>query len=163
MKLCVLIEVTLLAALASGCASTGLGTMASTSEEAAIRNARVAQNEAIRDGAFDEVAQFWTNDITVRAGLGFPLVGRAAYREAFSADTTILYVRNPENILVSHDWPLAWEHGTWAGSSRSSGEPLISGEYSAQWIKLDGGWKIRSELFVALHCSGLGCHWPVMR
>jgi hypothetical protein len=34
---------------------------------------------------------------------------------------------------------------------------VIGGRYSAQWVKRDGRWLIRSEVFVALTCAGAGC------
>lgn len=130
-------------------------------EESAIRAGRAAQNEAIREGDFDRVATWWTEDVTIRAGLGFTLNGRAEYRAAFGRDTSVVYVRTPNRIEVSETWPLAWEEGTWVGSRRADGARLISGRYAAQWIRLDDGWKIRSELFVAMDCSGDGCAWTV--
>ena len=132
-----------------------------SAHETAIRSARARQNEAIAQGSFDEVARFWTEDVTVRAGLGFTLNGREAYRDAFASDTTIAYVREPARITVSDRWPLAFEVGTWVGRRRATGEELIAGEYGAQWIEIDGVWKIRSEVFVALSCSDSACDWRV--
>ena len=34
---------------------------------------------------------------------------------------------------------------------------VIGGRYSAQWVKRGDQWLIRSEVFVALTCSGVGC------
>jgi hypothetical protein len=34
---------------------------------------------------------------------------------------------------------------------------VIGGRYSVQWVKRDGRWLIRSEVFVALTCAGTGC------
>ena len=38
-----------------------------------------------------------------------------------------------------------------------SGPVVIGGRFSAQWVKRDGKWLIRSEVFVALSCAGVGC------
>ena len=43
------------------------------------------------------------------------------------------------------------------GGSTLSGQPLIRGRYAAQWIKRDGRWLIRAEVFVALGCANAGC------
>ena len=56
--------------------------------------------------------------------------------------------------------PSAWETGSWTGyRSGQSGPALLAGRYSAQWVKQNGRWLIRSELFVALDCSGAACAW----
>ncbi len=154
------IVVTLLAC-ASGCMSSAVQNPIPTGDEAAIRDARAAQNDAIEAGAFDEVASYWQDDITVRAGLGTAIVGRGAYRAAFSRDSGTIYDRQTELVELSDRWPLAWEEGSWIGRRRSDGERLISGRYAAQWLKIAGEWKIRSEMFVALECSSVACSWPV--
>ena len=38
-----------------------------------------------------------------------------------------------------------------------TGPVVIGGRYSAQWVKRGDQWLIRSEVFVALTCSGVGC------
>jgi hypothetical protein len=73
----------------------------------------------------------------------------------------MIFVREPEFIEASPNWPLAYESGTWTGRhGNPDGPAVISGRYSAQWVKRDGHWLIRSEVFVALHCSGDGCALP---
>jgi ketosteroid isomerase-like protein len=152
-----------LAMVLAACAKAPISQPTPSGDESAIRAARAQQNAAIAAGNFDDVARFWTEDITVRAGLGFALRGTAAYRTAFSSDTSITYVRELEGIEVSEQWPLAWESGSWVGRRRGSGELLIAGRYGAQWLKVDGAWKIRSEVFVALSCTDVACRWPVAR
>jgi ketosteroid isomerase-like protein len=131
-------------------------------ERAAIRSARLAQNAAIARRDLDSVATFWTGDVTVRAGLGRALSGKRAYLAAFIADSGMRYERLPTEIVVSSQWPLAYETGQWEGrlTSVSSGAPVLRGRYSAQWVKAGGRWLIRSEVFVALECAGPACQWP---
>jgi ketosteroid isomerase-like protein len=129
----------------------------------AIRAARLTQNVAIANRSFDEVVRFWSDDITVRASRGSTLTGIPAYRAALDSDSSIAYARHPEEVQVSDGWPLAWEEGTWTGYRRGTGEELISGRYAAQWLRTGGRWKIRSEIFVAMECSGIACDWPVSR
>lgn len=126
----------------------------------AIRSARLAQNRAIGAGALDSVATFWVPDIAVVAGLGVTFQGKDAYKAAFAADSGMIYERIPEHVQDSPHWPIAWEQGTWSGRRKGTA-PAISGTYAAQWVKIDGRWLIRSELFVALNCSGPACRWPV--
>ncbi len=53
-------------------------------DEANIRQARVSQNQAIAAQDPDLVASFWTEDVTIRRGLGQPVSGQAAYRSSSS-------------------------------------------------------------------------------
>ena len=128
----------------------------------AIRNARLAQNAAIAARNADSVASFWVEDVAITAGLGFVLRGRNAYRAAFGSDAAMLYVRTPTRIVVSNNWPLAWEEGTWTGTASGvQSTPTLSGRYSAQWVNEDGRWRIRSELFVTLECTAAACQFPI--
>lgn len=129
------------------------------SDAAAIRAARLAQNAAIVANNLDQIASYWTDDVTITRGLGAIVQGRAAYRQLFVGDT-ITYERTPARVVVSTAWPLAFETGTWTGRPANGGKPVIRGSYSAQWLKRDGRWLIHSEVFVALGCAGAGCAWP---
>ncbi len=136
----------------------------------AIRAARSAQNDAIAAGDLNAITSFWTDDITVRRALGSPVAGRAAARAAFEPPTgvaasgvaasgpRIVYRRLPNEVEVSAQWPLAFETGVWEGREGTHDGPvIIGGKFSAQWVKRDGRWLIRSEVFVALTCAGAGC------
>jgi hypothetical protein len=70
----------------------------------------------------------------------------------------LVYQRLTKDVDVSPNWPLAFETGIWEGHADTiAGRVLIGGRYSAQWVKRDGRWLIRSEVFVALTCAGIGC------
>jgi ketosteroid isomerase-like protein len=130
-------------------------------DRAAIRAARTAQNQAIAADDLDRVAAFWTEDVTVRRALGQALNGRAAARQALEPPATgsrIIYQRLTKDVEISAHWPLAFETGTWEGHLNTiTGPTVIGGRFSAQWAKRDGRWLIRSEVFAALTCSGVGC------
>ena len=123
-------------------------------EAAAVRAARAAQNTAIAARDLERAASYWTDDVVIRSGLG---------RVTLGADSVTVYRREPDRVDVSdHDrWPLAFESGTWTGRNARDGKPLIRGRYAAQWIKRDGRWLIRGEVFVALGCTGAGCTRPL--
>ena len=129
-------------------------------EAAQVRAARAAQNTAIAAHDIDRAATYWTEDVVIRSGLGRVIQGRASYRAAMAADTETVFRREPDRVDVSDNvrWPLACESGTWTGRGARDGRPLIRGRYAAQWIKRDGRWLIRGEVFVALGCSGAGCN-----
>jgi ketosteroid isomerase-like protein len=146
----------------AGQGHTSAARAVSAADRAALRHARLAQNQAIAAGDLERVASFWTDDVTVRRALGQPLSGRAAARQALEPPATpssrIVYQRHATAFDVSPHWPLAFETGRWEGHSGSvTGPTVIGGRYSAQWVKRDGRWLIRSEVFVALTCAGAGC------
>jgi ketosteroid isomerase-like protein len=128
----------------------------------AIRAARSAQNRAIVTGDLDRVASFWTEDVTIRRALGQDVHGPAAYRELFAADkhdaSSLVYQRELTRIEVSAHFPLAFETGRWTGHLGGvTGPVVIGGPYSAQWVKRADKWLIRSEVYVATTCAGVGC------
>jgi uncharacterized protein (TIGR02246 family) len=136
-------------------------------EEQAVRAARAEQNAAIAAGDIDRVAEFWTDDVEIRRGLGQLLVGKEAYRSLFTAsdsrDAAVVYQREPTSVEVSAQWPLAYESGTWEGHlGGPKGPVLVRGRYGAQWVKRDGRWLIRGELYVALACDGVGCSYSAV-
>jgi ketosteroid isomerase-like protein len=128
-------------------------------EAAEVRAARAAQNAALTQHDLDRVASFWTDDIVIRSGLGRVIQSKTAYKNAFAGDSDLVYNREPDRVDVSNNnrWPLAFESGIWTARVNGSGPPIIRGRYAAQWIKRNGKWLIRSEVFVALTCSGQGC------
>ena len=133
----------------------------------AVREARHAQNDAIARGDVDRIASYWTDDVEIRRGLGALNVGRDAYRKLFvpgsTFDSAVVYQREPSTITVSEKWPLAYESGTWAGHKGSaSGPAIIGGSYAAQWVKRNGRWLIRGEVYVALTCAAEGCAFALM-
>ena len=142
--------------------SVAAGSPTTTSEQAAVREARLHQNAAIATHRIDEIASYWTDDVTICRGLGFQLAGKAAYRKLFEDDDPtspdqIVYERNPTSIEVASAWPLAFETGVWKGHrAKPTGPVVLQGRYSAQWVKRAGHWLIRSEVFVALKGEGPG-------
>jgi ketosteroid isomerase-like protein len=135
---------------------------AAPADQAAVRAARIAQNAAIAAGELDRAAGFWTEDVTVRRALGQPLSGRDAARKALEPAappaSRLIYQRLTKEVEVTSQWPLAFESGTWEGHQGTlQGPVVIGGRYSAQWVKRGEQWLIRSEVFVALTCAGIGC------
>lgn len=126
-----------------------------------IRSARIAQNEAMAAGDVERAASWWTEDVTIRRGLGAGVSGVEAYKglldHAPVSDTALVYWRTTTGVSVSATWPLAFETGTWTARVGGKGPSLITGRYSTQWVKRKERWLIRSEVFVALTCAGKGC------
>lgn len=133
-------------------------------DEAAIREARRIQTEALAKNDLDTVVKYWTPDITIRRALGHPVETAAAARKLLEPTgtvnpaTAIIYQREAVSVTASANWPLAYEEGRWSGHVGDvKNAPILGGRYSAQWVKRDGKWLIRSEVFVALTCADAGC------
>ena len=144
--------------------SVGLLDSLSAAEDdaSAIRDLRAASNDAIARHDVDAVLSFLDDDFVITISTGAIERSRNAHGESFAAHfedfPDVVYVRTPEEIIVSRSYPLAIEHGTWTGSRTTrNGKLENGGEYTAAWRKEDGVWKIYSELFVALHCAGDDC------
>jgi ketosteroid isomerase-like protein len=128
-----------------------------------IRRARLEQNEAMAIGDVDRAATYWTEDVTMRRGLGASTIGKDAYQALLDkapSPQSLILVREPDFIEASPHWPLAYESGTW--TARRGGKIVLGGRYSAQWVKREESWLIRSEVFVALTCSEDPCTWPAI-
>jgi len=127
-----------------------------------IRTARADFNDAIARHDVTAIVSFLDEEYQITTSLGQLLQGRdgeaAAWRNLIESRQDLLYVRSPESIEVSSDYPLAAEFGTWVGTwSTNQGEVRTGGRYAAMWRQVDGVWKVRSELFVALYCNGANC------
>lgn len=157
------------ALLTAGCSVTigGSRPPSADSEIETIREARLAQNRAIRDQDLDAIAEVLESDVHVTSGIGIHIVGRDAYRRAYEDDFEVLddviYTRTPDEIEISAvdtgmAERIAAESGTWTGSFVTPRGPAqMRGVYSAMWRKRSGKWRINSEIFVSLACSGAGC------
>jgi ketosteroid isomerase-like protein len=147
--------------LVLGVSSLPAQSVRATSDASTIRAARKAQTAAMAAGDVERAATWWTEDIAIRRGLGAPVNGVAAYKAILErapvSDTAIVYERKTISVTVSDHWPLAFETGTWVARRGGKGAALITGQYSAQWVKRDGKWLIRGEVFVALSCAAQGC------
>jgi len=124
---------------------------------AEVRAARLAQNAVLATHQMDSAATFWADDVVITSGLGRVLRGKATYAQAFAGDSGMVYVRTPASIEIASPWQSAWEQGRWVGRQGPHGPVVIHGRYAAQWHRVGNRWLIRSEIFVALGCSGAAC------
>lgn len=134
-------------------------TTAESSDETMIRALRTQSNRAIVDRDLKAFGQTMLSDIEVTRGSGTHISGRDSVLTSVAVqfkDAAFLgYVRFSDSIQVSTSGPLAAEHGHWIGRfQRPDGIQTLTGVYLAMWRKTDIGWKIRSELFVGLTCTG---------
>jgi len=131
-------------------------------DEALIRQARAASNQAIARQDVPAIVAFLADEFQVAASNGSFMRGREemgnAFAGRFAQFRDAVYVRTPESVEVNPAGTVAAETGRWTGSWTTPGGPFrISGRYAASWRKVAGQWLIHAELFVPLSCTGPGC------
>jgi ketosteroid isomerase-like protein len=151
---------------AGGCRLPGNKTAESSTAAAEIRALRTRSNEAIATRKLSGVTDIMLPDIVVIGGSGGVLMGRDSSQASFTrqfADPKFLgYTRTPTRVDVSTARPLAAEAGVWMGRWREAdGFRQVRGTYLAMWRHTDDGWRIRSELFVTLACTGSSTCAPI--
>ena len=141
-----------------------LGSTSAQSSEAveSIRELRAQSNEAFARHDVAAIQSFLHDDYVISISTGVIERSRDEHREStarhFEEFPDVVYVRTPTDIELSEAFPLAIEQGTWTGTrSTDSGEREVGGPYTAAWKNTESGWKIYSELFVALYCKGEDC------
>lgn len=128
-------------------------------DETIIRSQRTQSNKAIQARDLTGFGKTMRPDMVVTRGSGSHVSGRDAVLASVSvqfADKSFLgYERITDNIQISTSAPLAAERGHWIGRfQRPDGIQTVTGVYLAMWQKDGEGWRIRSELFVSLACTG---------
>jgi ketosteroid isomerase-like protein len=132
-------------------------------DEASIRAIRMGSNEAIARHDVEAIVASIDSEYQITTGAGVfyrggPDEELRAWSEHFAEYDDVVYVRTTESVELSTWLPIAAESGNWTGSYRTeNGIRNLNGRYLASWRKVNGDWKIRSELFVTLACEGPGC------
>jgi ketosteroid isomerase-like protein len=126
-----------------------------SSAELSIRSRRAAFNRALADADLAAIGPILAPNVVLIAGTDSAVInGRKAQLQAwkreFSAQHRIVYVRTPNMIVTSPVEPIAHEQGKWRGTLSSTGELIVSGDYSAKWRKVGQDWVIEAEIFVTL-------------
>ncbi|MGN6602923.1 MAG: YybH family protein [Ginsengibacter sp.] len=118
-----------------------------------IKSNRAVSNDAIAKHDVKGIAQFWLDDFVQVIGRGTYETGKgkiaASWQALFNSNSQVVYVRTPENIIISDNDTMAWESGKWTGIHTYS----KGGNYSAMWIKRNGNWMLKAELFVSLEAN----------
>ncbi len=117
-----------------------------------ILSIRNASNTALKNFDNELYLTFLTDKALYTISNGTLLQGKENLRKYINqAGPKMYWVRTPTEIDVNSGLGLAWESGTWKGYTVDSGQKSVTGgKYSAQWIKVNGDWKINSQLFVKL-------------
>ena len=115
-----------------------------------IKSLRDSSNTVLAKHDVDGMSKYWLDDLVLVVGNSSHITGKdsivSLWKKVFSDNPKVLYIRTPNQIIISNNDTLAWESGTWkAFNSYSNG-----GNYSAMWKKSNNTWKILAELFVSL-------------
>ena len=125
------------------------------------RALRALSNDAIARQDVRGIVSFLDDEFQVTLSSGDFLSGveemAAAFARQFKQFEDATYV-STESVEIGSSAPLAYESGTWVETwTATRGLLRTGGRYSAYWRRVDGSWKIHSELFVTLFCEGSGC------
>ena len=130
--------------------------------ESAIRQARAASNQGLREHNVDAVMAVLEDEAQFTVSSGAVFYGRdrqkQVYESVFTQFPNVVYERKPSTVQVAEDGVFAAENGRWTGSWSTDDGPVEQhGTYMAMWRHSQGGWLIRSEIYVKLECKGEGC------
>lgn len=125
----------------------------------AIRSVREQNNKAIAHHDTLTLDKAWMDNMLIISSADSQINGRAALRKLFvtqfNSSPDVIYVRTPVDIQVMMDWGMASEEGTWEGSwTGDDGKIEIGGTYYAKWHKVEGEWRLRTEVYTPTHCKG---------
>lgn len=126
--------------------------MTAAPAETALRRLRDESNRRIAAHDADGAVAMMADAVMVIPSGGGPIIGKPAVRGAFLvgfADPDFLtYDRQPERIEIAADGQSATETGRWRGLWKpGSGQPTLTGPYTARWRQDAGGWVTLSEIF----------------
>lgn len=149
------------------------------SAAAEVQAARARFNDAIRARDLDTIRALHAPEYHLITGRSSQFHGTEAHlalwQQSFANDPPDLYVRTPREVRVHEEWGLAEELGDWRGTytvthTDTNGTTADStraeawGVYAAKWQRAEegGGWRLQSEVFTTLGCSGPadGCRPP---
>lgn len=127
--------------------------------EDVVRRQRADYNGAIVSRDLGSIEALLTPDYVVLPGSKGTPQSKAElmslFASAFGDAGFDRYVRSPDRIELSSSSRRVSETGRWTGVWRKAdGVMTVSGIYQAMWVPHAGGWKLRNESFVTLHCTG---------
>ena len=143
--------------LSASHASTGDSPVSIVRSQRAEYNAAIAAHDAIRLRTFlvDDYHVILGSSGDVRGGADTATSGFAD--EEFKDPTFVTYRRTPTNIVVAASGKRIAETGRFEGIWRKpDGTMRKTGIYVAMWIPSEGTWRLKSEAFVTLACTGSG-------
>ena len=130
-----------------------------STDQKAIQRVRQTNNAALKEHNAAGVAAAYLDNFFILTSTNGFFTGKETvqnvYQSVFNSRADVLFVRTPTAIMVNRDWNMASETGNWVGTWTVNGEPItVGGDYYAKWHKIDGIWKLRSEVYTQFECSG---------
>lgn len=128
----------------------------SKAEKQTILETRKLSNRALKAHNLPDFLSFFSSDLSITSGNGSVVMGKDSLESylsrVFEEDKDLYFVRTAQRVNVSTSGDLAWEEGKWVGLRPDTPDwENMGGQYAAMWVKEDGAWRIKSELFVTLY------------
>ena len=147
--------------LTVGCMGESNGSTAETPPTSIVRAQRAEYNAAIAAHDAVRLRTFFVDDYHLIMGSSGDVDsgGDAATRgyadEEFKDPTFVTYRRTPTSIVIAKSGKRIAETGRFEGIWREpDGTMRRTGVYLAMWIPYGGTWRLKSEAFVTLACTG---------
>ncbi len=123
---------------------------------------RKAFNQAIADKDLQTIESIFDEDVLLVTGTDSDIYSGAdaqlaIWKDDFTRADRAVYVRTPLCIRVSPVAPVALEYGTWRGERLAGADNFAAGSYAAKWRRVDGRWRLESEIFATEDCGGDFC------
>lgn len=142
-------------------AAAGMTAMAADDAVAIVRSLRAESNAAIAAHDAKRLRPLLADDYRGIQGTsgaldsGGAATARSYGNEEFRDPSFVSYERIPDKVTMAASGRRIGESGHWVGTWRKAdGIMRKTGDYLAVWTVSNGQWRLRSETFVTLSCSG---------
>jgi hypothetical protein len=142
-------------------AAAGMTAMAADDAVVIVRSLRAESNAAIAAHDAKRLRPLLADDYRGIQGTsgaldsGGAATARSYGNEEFRDPSFVSYERIPDKVTMAASGRRIGESGHWVGTWRKAdGIMRKTGDYLAVWTVSNGQWRLRSETFVTLSCSG---------
>jgi hypothetical protein len=150
-----------MAGAAIGIAMCAMGATAGKDPAAWVKTLRAESNSAIAAHDAVRLRKLLDDDYHGIQGAsgaldsGGEATARSYADEEFKDPTFVAYRRTPTSIQVAQSGKRIAENGRWLGTwNKADGVMRKTGVYLAMWIPDGDSWRLKSESFVTLACTG---------
>jgi len=128
-------------------------------EEEVIKSVREFSNQSIANRDTTGIVSTLTPDFHAITSRNAEVTGSHSmakkFAEEFQLRPDVSYVRTPLQVRIFQPWNSASERGKWVGTWKDvDGTIEVSGIYYAKWVRINGKWLIRAEIFTPRKCVG---------
>jgi Domain of unknown function (DUF4440) len=136
-------------------AATGDGAAATVRAQRAESNAALEAHDAVRLRKLFDDDYHGIQGTSGALDSGGYAAAQSYGDEEFKDPTFVRYRRTPTSIVSAKSGKRVAESGRWEGIWREpDGAMRKTGVYLAMWIPSGGTWRLKSEAFVTLACTG---------